>query len=435
MRRAGMRSRRRTATTAAGCTCASRPCTPTASTCARGEHAERQQRAGTPPPACACRSSSRSARRASTSCASAATKRRRAARAARRIHLGADGGALASLRRCRRGARPGRASGSVTIGADRSAADRGTRSRSPRSTARRRRGRRAPTPPARSIGSTRTRRRVSPPNGRSPRAVARRARGRAPVRRLAARRTRGVDRGARSRGLRERSADDIAHRPCRRDDQRPRPAGAGLVRSLERTRRPLERRPLAGRAGPAARCARGPTRPARSKIETLSAELGAADRAGGRIVAHGRWSTDRWTSLPISPASGRQRSTHARREATLAGKASLTGSDFAAAPEQRARRGRRAASRVRSPIVACRAPRARPRACASKRGRRPDAIDLRSPKRRSAAAHASASAQARARRRDVAVACERARSGWPTSIRCRGGRDAPTRCSRAARAA
>ncbi|HEY2559328.1 MAG TPA: translocation/assembly module TamB domain-containing protein [Caldimonas sp.] len=71
-------------------------------------------------------------------------------------------------------------------------------------------------------------------------------------------------------------------------------------------------------------------------VETLKAELGASDRPGGRIAGRGRWSGDTWNVaadldgvLPVA-LDGRAPQT------SLAGTVALTGSGFAAAPEQRA---------------------------------------------------------------------------------------------------
>ncbi len=79
-----------------------------------------------------------------------------------------------------------------------------------------------------------------------------------------------------------------------------------------------------------------PDAPGAIEVETLSAELGANDRSGGRIVGRGHWSAERW-SIAADLDAVRPAALDARApEATLSGTLSLTGSDFAAAPEQRA---------------------------------------------------------------------------------------------------
>jgi len=79
-----------------------------------------------------------------------------------------------------------------------------------------------------------------------------------------------------------------------------------------------------------------PDAPGAIEVESLSAELGANDRGGGRVVGRGGWSAERWNVAAdldaVRPAVLDARAP----EATLSGTLSLSGSDFAATPEQRA---------------------------------------------------------------------------------------------------
>jgi translocation and assembly module TamB len=71
------------------------------------------------------------------------------------------------------------------------------------------------------------------------------------------------------------------------------------------------------------------------EVQTLTAELGSAERVGGRIAAHGRWSRDQWT-IAAELARVRPSALDARAPDTaFDGTASLIGKGFAGTPEQR----------------------------------------------------------------------------------------------------
>jgi translocation and assembly module TamB len=77
-----------------------------------------------------------------------------------------------------------------------------------------------------------------------------------------------------------------------------------------------------------------PDAPDEIEVQTLSADLGSAERGGGRVFGHGSWSRERWT-IVAELARVRPSALDARAaDIALDGKVSLDGSGFAGAPRQ-----------------------------------------------------------------------------------------------------
>ena len=77
-----------------------------------------------------------------------------------------------------------------------------------------------------------------------------------------------------------------------------------------------------------------PDAPERIEVQTLSAELGSAERGGGRIIGSGEWAGDHW-NVTAELARVRPSALDARApDIALDGKASLVGSGFASAAWQ-----------------------------------------------------------------------------------------------------